>query len=87
MARRAADEVARAGRRERDLGVLVAVGLDGVAGRARVEVRGAHLRHRVHHAVLEHCMHACTLSASAVTLTTVKSVFTCLESHNAIHKL
>jgi hypothetical protein len=64
VARGAADEVARAGRCERDLGVLVAVGLDGVAGRARAVVRGAHLRHRVHPAVLEHCVHACALSAS-----------------------
>lgn len=55
VARRAADEVARAGRGERDLGVLVAVRLQGVAGRARAVVRRAHLRHRVHHVVLEHC--------------------------------
>lgn len=51
----AADEVAGAGLGERDLGVLVAVGLDRVAGGARAVVSRAHLRHRVHHAVLEHC--------------------------------
>jgi hypothetical protein len=60
VTRGAADEVARAGRRKRDLGVLVAVGLDGVAGRAGAVVRGAHLRHRVHRAVLEHCTNART---------------------------
>jgi hypothetical protein len=46
VARGAADEVVRAGLRERDLGVLVAVRLDGVAGGAGAVVRRAHLRDR-----------------------------------------